>query len=100
MNTSYEIEFALRDPSQCPTQQITHIGGALPSGGIWKITTKEAMEAIRSGTTRYFVRIDGGLRNYLILRTHPLYGVFLTIEKDVREPKTLLSLPEVVPTAA
>jgi len=96
MNSSHEIEFVLKDLSQRPQQQISHIGGRLPSGTQWKISTKEAMEAIRSGTARYFVRIDGGLRNYLVLSSHPLYGVFLTIAEDTREPSTLLGMPEVL----
>jgi len=96
MNSSHEIEFVLKDFSQRPQQQISHIGGRLPSGTQWKISTKEAMEAIRSDTARYFVRIDGGLRNYLVLNRHPLYGTFLTIAEDTREPTTLLGMPEVL----
>lgn len=94
MNNLYQIEFTLKDLSQRPQQQITHIGGRLADGNKWKITAQDAMEAIRTGMARYYVRIDGGLRDYLMIGSHPLYGAFLTIAADPREPSALLSLPE------
>lgn len=99
--TAHEIEFVLKDFSQRPQQQITHIGGRLPDGnGAWKISTQEAIESIRTGMARYYVRPDGGLRDYLIIGSHPLYGMFLTIAEDRREPKTLLALPETLEAEA
>ena len=92
----HQIKFVLKDFSQIPSHQVSHIGGELANGIRWKITAKEALEGIRSGITRYFVRFDGGLKEYLTIGNHPLYGAFLTVEGDTREPKKLMGMPEVL----
>jgi len=93
----HEIEFVLKDLSQQPTHQITHIGGRLSNGSPWKITAKEAMETIRDEGPRYFIRVNGDKAETLVLCHHPLYGMFLTISPDQRIPATLLKMPEVIP---
>lgn len=92
----HEIKFVLRDFSQTPSHQVTHVGGCLANGIRWKITAQEAIDGIKSGITRYFVRIDGGFKEYLSIGNHPLYGPFLTVDGDTRVPKKLLSMPEVL----
>jgi hypothetical protein len=96
MKNIYEIQLVLKDYTKKPTHQITHIGGQMQNGTRWKLLCKEAMENIERGDTQYFIRRDGGLREYLVIGQHPLYGKFLSISGDTREPTTLLAMPEVI----
>lgn len=96
MKNAHEILITIKDPKQKPLYQVTHIGGQLSNGATWKLPIKEAMNNMKSGLAAYYVRLDGGARNYLKIERHPLYGPFLTVTGEMREPKTLLALPEII----
>lgn len=99
MKNRYQIQIVLKDLSKDPAHQATHIGGRLSGGVSWKISVAEAIDNLRNRQAAYYVLAEDGTEKELIVRSHPLYGPFLTVKGETREPKTLLALPEVAERA-
>jgi len=96
MTHSYEIQIVLKDRSQKPAHQPTHIGGRISGGIGWKIPVKEAVENIRDGRAKYYVLKDDGGKAFVKVMNQSFGAPYLTVGEERSEPKTLLALPEVL----
>jgi hypothetical protein len=72
-------------------ERISHVGSGFPSR--WKLTQGEAIQAIRSGTWRFYVSV-GGQSVWVTVARSAAGNEYLKTENDGEQPNNLLSLPE------
>lgn len=88
MANSIQITCINKDDRLNPYERITHIGTQNK-----KITQKQAIQNIKSGTERYHVG-NGLLRTNVVVAISPHNHEYLRTENDGIASNNLLSLPE------
>ena len=84
-----------KDDRYNPYERITHIGGQNDNGSTWKITQREAIDAIKAGKWAFHVTANGRTVN-VIVALSPYGHEYIKTEADGDHPNNLLSLPECV----
>ncbi|MBV9839984.1 MAG: DUF3892 domain-containing protein [Sphingomonadaceae bacterium] len=72
-------------------ERISHVGGGHPSR--WKMTQQEAIIAIETRVSRFYVSV-GGRSVWVIVARSAAGNKYLKTENDGEQPNNLLSLPE------
>ena len=74
-----------------PYERIAFIGGVRPDGSRWRLSELQAISAIKSGTTHFFV--TGGGRTTRVVVDHHKAREYLKTQDDGDTPDLLLGLP-------
>jgi hypothetical protein len=92
MADRYEVTCINRRDRVNPYERITHIGGTYANGLYWKLTVEEAIMAIKSGVSTYFVIQDWKVVDVIIASRNG--REYLKTAADGEEENNLLRLPE------
>ena len=93
MILKHEVSSIMRDDRVNPFERVVAIGGKSPDGSYWYLSQKNAIEAIKSGAHRFYVK-DAGRRVEIVIARNSLYCEFLKSETDGDLPLRLLDLPQ------
>jgi len=92
MASRHEVSWIDRNDRLNPHERIVAIGGSNPDRSVWKLSQKEAIEAIKSNKYVFFVKRDGRELNLVVAQSHIGYD-FIKTETDSAIPVSLLGLP-------
>ena len=90
--TTLQISCVHQRQHQDPHQRVVAVGGVKPDGSRWRLTELQAVSAIKSGTTHFF--ITGGGRTSRVVIDHHNAREFLKSQDDGDVPESLLGLPD------
>lgn len=93
MILKHEVSCITRDDRVNPFERVVTIGGKNPDGSHWHLSQKNAIEAIKSGAHRFYVK-DAGRKVEIVIARNSLYCEFLKSETDGDLPLRLLDLPQ------
>ncbi len=91
MTQTLQIQCIRKTDRFSPHERISYVGGSNPYR--WSLSQMAAIQAIESGTARFFVHADGASVR-VIVATSALGNKYLKTQNDGEQPNNLLSLPE------
>lgn len=83
-----------KDDRYSPYEAITHVGGINPDGSRWKLTQRQAIQAIENNTYQFYVERPSGDTVWVVVAVSAAGNKYIKTEADGDEPNNLLSLPE------
>lgn len=93
MPSAYDVDYVCKSNEANPYEAITHLCVKSYDGSITRVPIDDAIDGIRSGRLEFFVTEAQGTRSRLRIARSPFNRYYLTIDRDLREPRTLLNLP-------
>ena len=90
---SVEIKCINKEDRQNPWERITHIWWLNNDWSKWKLTQKEAINAINARKYSFFVNVRWDKVNVIVWKSR-FWNEYIKTENDWDEPNNLLSLPE------
>lgn len=92
MTTRFEVRCVVINDAGTPYEKVAAIGGKAGDGSYWRLTQRDAIEAIKSGTLSFCVRVRRHLVPLIIGRS-PFISEYLKSRDDGDLPMSLLDLP-------
>ena len=92
--TDLQVMWVVTREHHSPYERIAFIGGVKPDGSGWRMSELQAITAIKTGTTHFWV--TGGGHTTRVIVDHHKAREYLKTQDDGDTPDTLLSLPAAV----
>ncbi|SDE05918.1 hypothetical protein [Kordiimonas lacus] len=92
MASEYDVDAVGKIDSANPYEAITHLYVRSYGDNLLPIPLDDAIDGIRCGRFVYYVK-SGDKREALRIARSPYNKFYLTVRRDIHEPRTLLALP-------
>lgn len=93
MPSAYDVDFVCKTDGTNPYEAITHLCVKSYDGSVMHIPLEDAIEGVRCGRLEFFITDGDGQKQRLRIARSPYARYYLTVDRDAREPRTLLNMP-------